>query len=219
MIYLTATEHINQQPYAVLIPPYVLDVHDAATAQESPTRIHTTVSQTLVLAQRVKIKTLKMPAPVFEALDQNLRHRAMITINKMVEFSISRTTFTIVEDYDVLVILHQIDAYVEEVYHRLDDKAFSSYVDRLLALRERIYALFRRTLNYHPQWKTAYSHGDDIFGFLLRLYQPLGIRIDTPQSLLDELVLCPTVRAHPDKFATGVTSPPPPSDGRIAYNV
>ncbi|CAM6031536.1 unnamed protein product, partial [Sphagnum compactum] len=55
-------------------------------------------------------------APIYEAFDPNLPQRSMITIAKMIEYYISRVSFTILNDYDILLILHQIDAYVAEVY-------------------------------------------------------------------------------------------------------
>jgi hypothetical protein len=175
MIYLSATDHINKHPYCVHAPAYIQSIHKPIIAGD-------------------------LFAPIYETFDTNQQQRMMIPIAKMVELSISNTIFTIIDDYDVLLILHQIDAYVKEVYQLISDKQVSSYVDRILKLRIRIYTLFRRVLNRRPDWKKAYGHGKNLFGMIEQLYQGLGITMNTPSAPLDELAMCPTVRAHSDQF-------------------
>jgi len=151
-------------------------------------------------------------APIYEPFDQHTPQRSKITIAKMVEFVVSRTSFTIVEDHDVLSILHQIDAYVEEVYMLRTDDRVRAYIEKILALRVRIYIVFRRVLNRHPQWKQAYIGKDSIFTIMAALYRPFGVDLGIPSTMLESLLVCPTVRAYPDAFR-GLSSLH--SDGRL----
>jgi len=195
MIYATATDHINKHPYKLLIPPHVLSIHREALAGD-------------------------LFAPFYESNDHRQFQRAMMPIARMVEFNISKTTFTIVDDYEVLEILHQIDAYVQEVLPLMRvDKSVVSYVEKILRLRARIYQLFRRVLNLHPDWKKVYSHGQNIFGVIVNLYRLLGISVDAPQALLDELSICPTVRSYPEFFSEGIIPSIKPVDKKLMYNV
>lgn len=198
IIYASATDHINKHTYPATIPPYTFNIHPSVIKKD-------------------------LFAPPYEVFDQNLPQKAMITIADMVSFVISNTTFTIINDYDVLAILHQIDSYVEEVYPLRMTKTVSEYIERILKLRVRIYTLFRRVLNRHPQWKAAYNHGDGIFKILLDLYSPLGMTVDVPNAMLDELSVCPTIRAHPDQFKGILQSPVKtssnPSPNMPNYNV
>ena len=197
-LYPSATEHINRRPYVVLVPPHVLGIHKAVLEQD-------------------------LFATPYEAHDEKQPQKAMVTIADMVAYVISSTTFTIVDDYDVLVILHQIDAYIEEVFPLRANKTVSTYIERILRLRARIYTLFCRVLNRHPQWKSVYGTRQDIFGFILELYRPLGLVVDVPQNAIEELAICPTIREHPDYFI-GLLRPtsqqtPSPSDKRPTYLV
>ena len=196
MLYATATDHINNHPYAVYLPPHVLDIHKQVIGGD-------------------------LFAPLYEASDTNLKQKSMIPIAKMVELSISETSFTVINDYDILLILHQIDAYVEEVYPLRSDPRIMPYIERILKLRSKVYLVFRRVLNWHPQWKSAYSHGNDIFGTILNLYKSIGISVGVPQGLLDDLVVCPTVRNHPEQFSpiSQLQSPTSGLDGKIHYSV
>jgi hypothetical protein len=195
MIYATATDHINKHPYKLLVPPHVLAIHREALIGD-------------------------LFAPLYESYDHKQPQRAMMPIARMVEFVISKTVFTIVDDYEVLEILHQIDAYVEEVLPLMrGDKAVASYVEKILRLRVRIYQLFRRVMSLHPDWKKVYSHGQNIFGVITQLYQLLGLSVDAPQNLFEELSICPAVRSHPEFFTTGAIPNNKPTGTRVAYDV
>lgn len=198
-LYPTATDHINKHPYTILVPPHVFDIHK-------------------------DIQQGNLFAPPYEAFDSNIPQRARATISDMVTYVITNTTFTIVNDYDVLVILHQIDAYVEEVFHLRDNKTVATYIERILRLRARIYVLFRRVLNRHPQWKTSYMHEQGIFSFLSQLYGSIGVKADLPQTILDRLSVCPTIAANPDQFTDPTmtvrkTSSKDVTSNKIQYNV
>ena len=195
MIYISATDHINKHPYQVTVPPYIFSIHKPILSGD-------------------------LFAPMYESFDSNMAQRAMITISKMVELNISSTSFTIIDDYDVLLILHQIDAYVGEVYPLMSDKAVAAYLERILKLRVRIYTIFRRVLNRRPQWKLAYSHGDNIFGIIAKLYRSIGISMDAPLAPFEELAMCPTVRANLEQFERRLmpTTSAPSSTG-IEYRV
>ena len=162
IVYQSATDHINKHTYAVTVPPYVSGVHKQVLNGELFT-------------------------PVYEAFDPFLFQRSRISISNMVSFNISKTPFTIIDDHDVLEILHQIDAYVEEVYELRHNKEISIYIEKILKLRPHIYKHFRRILNKHPQWYQAYDQGEGLFGTLQKLYKPLGIEVDLPKPLLEEL--------------------------------
>ena len=198
-IYPSATDHVNKNPYTVYVPPHVFNIHRQVLERE-------------------------LFAPPYEAFDAKQPQKARVTIAEMVSYVISNTTFTIADDYDVLVILHQIDAYVEEVFPLRGNKSVSSYIERILKLRSRIYTLFLRVLNKRPQWRSVYDRRQDIFAFILELYRPLGFEVDVPQGAIEELALCPTVRANPDYFI-GLLRPVAqqqasgPSDIRPTYSV
>lgn len=191
MLYPTATDHINKQTYSVLVPPHVMGIHKL-------------VMEGVLFA------------PIYEAFDHNQPQTTKATIADMVSYVVSKTTFTIIDDYEVLVILHQIDAYVAEVYPLSTDPTISSYIEKILRLRSRVYSVFRKVLNRHPQWKTAYSDDGDVFSVITRLYQTIGISADAPQNLLEELVVCPTIRnntKHLDAATKKTTGQ------RLIYNV
>jgi hypothetical protein len=195
-LYPSATAHINHHPYTAMIPPYI---------QIIPRVIETGI----------------FFAPLYEAFDDKVPQRAKLTIAKMVEFVSSKTTFTIIDDYDVLAILHQIDAYVEEVYPLRADERVKTYLDKILLLRQRIYTVFRRVLNRHPQWKQAYIGEEDIFTIMRQLYRPFGIELGIPATLLEELALCPTIRANPTPShgnRSDKTNPPSSADMGSLYH-
>ena len=194
MIYKTATEHINRHPYKVLIPPHVMGIHAAVLNKQLFT-------------------------PIYEPFDAHLSQSSMIPIAKMVEFVVSNTTFTIVEDYDVLAILHQIDAYVAEVYPLKIDKAISDYLQRILKLRQRVYPLFRRVLNRRTAWKEAYSQDTGLLFEMQKLYQLLGLPANGPKPFFEELEICPTLREHPDISTEPAADPALGTARKVIYNV
>jgi len=194
MIYASATDHINNHPYMVTVPPYI---------QKLPT----------------PVLRREIISPIYEAFDDKLPQRSMITIAKMVELYTTKTPFTILEDYDVLLILHQIDAYVSEVCGIVrEHHDVQIYVQKILRFRDRIYKLFLRVLNHHPQWKSVYNHKKNIFDTISELYKSLGLSVDTSLSLIEELSISPAVREYPDRFATQLNRNIP-SDGRVGYSV
>ena len=200
IIYATATDHVNLHPYSVSVPAHFATV------------IHRSVEEGNLFA------------PIYEPFDSRQQQSSMITIAKMVEFVISSTTFTITKDYDVLEILHQIDAYIDEVFPMINDKIVSTYVDRVLRLRSRIYVLFRRILNRRPQWQSAYGHENTLFEMLAEVYRPLGVSFKSPQTLFEDLVVCPTVKKHPEQFGGILMNRTPTdtqktTDGRPYYHV
>lgn len=187
-IYATATDHINKHPYDVMV-----QAHFAG--------IHRLVEQKIFLS------------PIYEAFDSNALQKSKITIAKMVELFISKSSFNVIEDKDVLYILHQIDCYVEEVYHLKNDDKVQKYIEQILKLRERIYFLFRRVLNLHPQWKQAYQQQIGVFQIISQLY---GKNHDLPETLLEDLRICPTIKFH--EKSKKLNTPLPPH-GQIVYDV
>lgn len=165
-VYITATEHINKRPYPALIQAHL-------AVNFGP----------------------KGHAPFYEPFDSNSMQRSAITIAKMVELFTSKSSFIIVNDMDVIEILHQIDAYIAEVYPLKDrDEAVDKYIERILLLRDRIYFLFRRILNLHPQWKESYQDQVGVFSVMAELYRSIGVNIELPESLMEDLRMCPTIR-------------------------
>jgi len=219
IVYPTATDHINKHPYVVFLPPHAQDIPEDV-GRKWPVR----TSSIYVVGgapYRIRTRTAQTPSPFYEQFDEKLDQRSLITISRMVTLLMSNTPFTIADDYDVLVILHQIDAYVAENYALRSEPAIMSYFEKILKLRTRIYELFKRVLNRHPQWKTAYTEEHGLFGFIRQLYQPLNITFDMPNTLIEELAICPTVRDHPEIFSklhpqkTSNVS----QDGRLKYDV
>lgn len=167
-IYASATAFINNHPYDVMI------------------QAHLTV--------KFSSKGL---APIYEPYDPNILQKSKIPIAKMVELYTSKSSFTIINDMDVIDILHRIDAYVAEVYPlKSMNTEVETYLSRILTLRDRIYFLFRRVLNHHPQWKTSYQNRPGIFNALSILYGAIGIKLDLPESLMEDLRICPTIREY-----------------------
>jgi len=78
------------------------------------------------------------------------------TINNMVQFNKSKILFTIVNDMDVLYILHNIDGYLREIKNLLNETEVREYVRDLIFLRENIVTLAKRVLNIHKDWKEKY---------------------------------------------------------------
>lgn len=219
ILYPTATDHINKHPYGVMLPPHALDVPVETGRRRPPVTALTMISGTLVQRTRHTIATT--PGPIYEPFDERLSQRARVTIAHMVTLVMSETPFTILDDYDVLTILHQIDAYVAETYPLRSEPAVTAYFERILKLRSRIYALFRRVLNHRPQWKTAYTEEQGLLGVLRDLYRSFGMSGGLPQTLLDDLEICPTVRDHPEDFSKlrPAAASPVLGDGRLRYNV
>ena len=185
-IYATATDHVNNHVYDVMVQPHFVGVPRL-------------VEEGLFFA------------PFYEPYDHILKQKSKITIAKMVELFISNSSFDIIEDRDVLYILHTIDSYVEEVYHLRTDDTVGKYIEKILKLRARIYTLFRIVLNRHPQWKQAYQKQIGVFEILRTLYSPLGGLPDLPETLLEQLRICPTIREHEasEKAQKKETSPEP----------
>jgi hypothetical protein len=196
MIYLTATDHINKHPYKVMVPPSVQIIPEV-------------------------VLTGKLFAPIYQAFDPNMMQHGMYPIAQLVEFCITDTPFIIQDDYDVLKILHQIDAYMVEVFPLRGNPEVSAFMTRILQCRAKIYVVFRRVLNRRPNWKTLYDHQDNIFGAIAKLYQSSGMTISMPQTMFEELAICPVVRAHPEYFASGGTVPTPTTErtDKIRYGV
>jgi hypothetical protein len=170
IVYASATDHINLHPYDVMVQPHFISLH-----------------------KEVEKGTFKHP--IYEAFDPNLKQKSRITINKMVELYISKSSFDIFDDKDVLSVLHHIDAYVEEVYPlKATNEEVSRYIDRILELRSRIYFLFCRVLNAHPLWKAVYEQRRGIFSIIAEIYGPMGMATDLPETMLKELRMCPTIR-------------------------
>lgn len=193
IIYTSATEHINKHGYDVLLQPYAVKIH-----------------------REVELGIFK--TPIYEAMDHTVKQKSKISIAKMVELFISKSSFDIIDDHDVLDVLHHIDAYVEEVYPlKASNPAIEKYLEKILQLRSRMYFLFRRVLNKHPQWKQAYQRQVGIFQVMAELYKPLNVNIDLPETLLDELQICPTIRQNtktPSSKNIDLTTP-----GQVVYDV
>ncbi len=170
-IYPTARDHINKQTYDAMVAPSVFPIHPL-------------------------IQDGTFSTPFYEPFDHRLPQKSKITIATMVEYAISQVEFTIIDDHDVVVILHQMDAYIEETWVLRGQAAVRSYLNKMLTLRERFYVLFRRVMNRHPQWKQAYIGEQDILSYMREIYQALGFIINTPDTLLAALQICPTVRAQ-----------------------
>lgn len=189
-IYITATDHINNHPYEVMV------------------QAHTTVNF-----------SNKNTAPFYEPMDHTIPQKSRIPISKMVEYFISRSSFTIIHDKDVLEILHQIDAYVKEVYPLKNiNSEVEAYLEKILKFRERIYFLFRRVLNNHPQWKDSYKEQVGVFGVISELYSSIGMKVDVPESLMEDLRICPTVREYETQKSKEIMQQPVQHGGGI-YDV
>lgn len=184
ILYASATDHINKHPYDVYVQAHFSGIHPEV--------------------ERGIFKT-----PIYEPMDPNAKQRSSITISKMVELFTSKSSFDIAKDQDVVAILHHIDSYVEEIYPMKDrDAAIQPYIDKIINLRGRIYLLFRRVMNLHPEWRKAYSGQVGVFQIIVDLYRPLGLKLDLPETLIEELRYCPTIRAAQRAESTkAMTSP------------
>ena len=174
VLYRSATEHINKYPYAVLVPPHFA----------------------VKIGNEIESGLIK--APFYQPDDDRAVQRSRITIAHMVELFESKMPFTVIEDSDVLSILHHIDAYVEEIKPIYYQPEIKTYVGKILKLRDRIYFLFRRVMAIHPQWKTAYQDQQGIFDVLSSLYAAMGYQGTLPDTLLEELRQCPAMRSMTD---------------------
>lgn len=194
ILYASATDHINKHIYYVTVPGYYQDVHR-------------------------ETETGQLFAPVYEPFDSRAEQRAAITIARMVDLMIGRVPFTILDDKDVVQILHHIDAYVEEVFALRGDARITSYITKIIELRGFIYKLFRRVLNLHVEWKKAYSGNQGVFEIIQALYAPFGIPTDIPAGLLDALVICPTLRLHAEHERHITQTTPPSLQEEVRYGV
>lgn len=182
-LYITATEHINKHPYEVMIQPHIA----------------------ISFGPKFNGKHI---APLYEPFDAAALQKSRISIAKMVEYFVSKSSFTIINDRDVIEILHQIDAYVAEVYgEKSVNPEIEKYLEKILKLRDRIYFLFRRVLNLHPQWKTAYHQQIGVFNVMAELYRAIGMQIAVPETLMESLRICPTIREYEKLKADEMTIP------------
>lgn len=170
IVYATSTDHINKCPYDVLVPPHFA----------------------IKIAKEVETKVFH--APFYEPIDSLALQKSKITIAHMVELTATQSRFIVLHDEDVLSILHHTDAYIQEVLPLRDRPEVKKYIDRVLPFRQRTYFLFRRIMNNHPQWKEAYSQREGVFDVLARLYRGMGVSVNLPETLLEELRECPALR-------------------------
>ncbi len=173
IIYATATEHVNRHIYRVLVPGYHQSIH-----------------------RTVELGIFK--TPIYEPFDDREFQHSAMTIANMVECVIGRVSFKIINDQDVLHILHHIDAYVEEVFPLRGTKEVQIYIEKILNLRTHVYRMFRFVLNRHEDWKVAYTKGVGVFDFIRELYTAIGISVDAPATLISTLAICPTIRRQND---------------------
>ena len=168
--YATATDHLNKCPYDVLVPPHFAV---KVTKEVEAGLFHT---------------------PFYEPIDAFALQKSKITIAHMIELSATQARFIVIDDKDVLSILHHIDLYIQEVLPLRDRPEVKKYIEKILPFRQRTYFLFRRIMNKHPQWKEAYSHREGVFDVLAKLYRGLGVSVNLPETLLEELRECPALR-------------------------
>ena len=88
--------------------------------------------------------------------------RSMTPIWQMADMLEKNVSFSIVEDYDVLVIFHVCDAYLKENFQLAHyNVEVLEECRRILALRQRMYTrTFLPVLNKHPSWKRVYMGGE-----------------------------------------------------------
>lgn len=147
-IYLTAADHINHHPYQLMVPAYYAPVGDAVLSGEV--------------------------APIYQPIDGHVRGVAWMPIKQMVIMYNTGVGFDLVKEMDIATILHQIDAYLEEVYETAKvDERVRQYLIRIKPLRDRFYICFLRLLNKHPELKKIYSGEDK--GIMKLLQEMLAV--------------------------------------------
>lgn len=149
-VYATATEYFNKQTFDCLVPQYYIpDIPDI-------------------------IKSGFLSTPIYDPGELQSMGRTGVSASLMVKFKLTKVPFIIVNDKDVLHVLHIIDNYLEEVGD-LPDPTVQKYIENVLKLRPDIYKLFRSKLEEHPVWKEAYMGQNQMAKAVTSIYEMLGM--------------------------------------------
>lgn len=158
-IYCSATEHLNKHPYLLKIP---ISYDPAVVTGVAPDEYTEYVRK-------------------LQPSDPCIMVRSMLPISHMIEMCVTKVPFEITHDRDVLEILHQIDAYLEEVSDRIAvNPQVKAYVAKVMQLRPKVYRLFKIKLNQHPEWRKAYREESGIISIIEDMYRNLGVSELTP---------------------------------------
>ena len=186
-LYSSATEHINKHQYDVLVPGYY-----TAPPQSAPSAqmVVSRMCGNLMMSKSTYEET-PIP-PIFVSDDPHAFYKSKKAIYEMVDMMSSKVPFTITHDHDVLDILHSIDAYIEEAHPSASiNQEVASYMGKIIILRKRIYTLFRRVLNRHPDWKEKYREQEGITAIIEQMYNIIGIPVPTLTNTVESLAKAP----------------------------
>lgn len=138
LIYFSAQQHFNERKYKINQPAYY------ATQAAQSKAIYT---------DGIK--------PIYEPIVPEAKVYAMVPICDMVDMAISRVPFQILQDRDVVEILHMIDNYLLEVRVPIEsgNGVFVRYAHNVIILREQIFKIFRSVMHRHKDWRAKYEMG------------------------------------------------------------
>ncbi|CAM6000869.1 unnamed protein product [Sphagnum balticum] len=119
--------------------------------------------------------------------DENAQEYAPQPICNMIDMCATRTSFTICQDKDIVEILHYVDAYIAEAKfsaeHREDVRL---YLKKVLFFRQKLYPLFNRILNRHPEWREAYTGKSTMAALMTELAAKIGWNLTSTEALEQE---------------------------------
>ena len=134
-IYATAADHINYNPYAVLVSPMY-----------SPN-----LPEVFVSGELEPFYT--NPTPMHPV-------RSLLPIKFLIDIFSTNHSFSVIDPKDVIRIFHSVDAYLLEIGETAkSDPAVRQYAEKVLNFRKDCYKQFVRVLNHNPQWRAAYGQG------------------------------------------------------------
>lgn len=138
LIYASATDHFNLRGFKINRPAY----YDPAV-------------------QSCKAITSGEVRPIYMPDVPDARVYSLMPCCDLMDMAVSRVPFEIINDRDVLEILHTCDNYLMEIRQQVEAGSYLhvSVAKNVAILRSKIYRLFRTVLNRHPDWKEKYIHG------------------------------------------------------------